>query len=223
MEEGILILIKGFCHPFFPFMWKLGSWLIFLVEKFFLEVKGSYQLLSQPSSACWKHMASMGFRSCKIDEKALLWSIYIDSRFFSPISWLSFLSWIFIKQVYYNREGLIVIHISANENGINLGVYFTGNWNVDKPPPTDRSLSEFSIQRCKLGIQDLSLSYLTVGLYLHISSASIHRCYEGCGRWTYLFGNLCNYQNHFCSWHHKIIFYHYSLFNNSYKITCLMI
>ncbi|XP_075482211.1 uncharacterized protein LOC142522601 [Primulina tabacum] len=43
-----------------------------------------------------------------------------------------------------------------------------GNGNVYKPPPTDRSLSEIfsSIQRSKLGIQDWSLSDLTVGLYL---------------------------------------------------------
>lgn len=44
----------------------------------------------------------------------------------------------------------------------------TGNGNVYKPPPTDRLLSEIfaSIQRSKLGIQDWSLSDLTVGLYL---------------------------------------------------------
>ncbi|CAA0816825.1 alpha/beta-Hydrolases superfamily protein [Striga hermonthica] len=37
-----------------------------------------------------------------------------------------------------------------------------------KPPPTDRSLSDIfaSIQRSKLGIQDWSLSDLTIGLYL---------------------------------------------------------
>lgn len=49
--------------------WKLTN---FPGREVLLEVKGSYQLLSQPSSACWKHMASMGFRNCKIDEKALL-------------------------------------------------------------------------------------------------------------------------------------------------------
>ncbi|KZV32986.1 sn1-specific diacylglycerol lipase beta-like [Dorcoceras hygrometricum] len=44
----------------------------------------------------------------------------------------------------------------------------TGNGNVYKPPPTERSLSDIfaSIQRSKLGIQDWSLSDLTFGLYL---------------------------------------------------------
>lgn len=47
-------------------------------------------------------------------------------------------------------------------------VCFAGNGNIYKPPPTDISLSEIfaSIQRSKLGIQDWSLSDLTVGLYL---------------------------------------------------------
>ncbi|GER55193.1 alpha/beta-Hydrolases superfamily protein [Striga asiatica] len=44
----------------------------------------------------------------------------------------------------------------------------TGSGIELKPPPTDRSLSEIfaSIQRSKLGIQDWSLSDLTIGLYL---------------------------------------------------------
>ncbi|KAI3461630.1 hypothetical protein Pfo_018293 [Paulownia fortunei] len=44
----------------------------------------------------------------------------------------------------------------------------TGNGIGNKPPPTDRSLAEIfsSIQRSKLGIQDWSLSDLTIGLYL---------------------------------------------------------
>ncbi|GFP99596.1 sn1-specific diacylglycerol lipase alpha [Phtheirospermum japonicum] len=44
----------------------------------------------------------------------------------------------------------------------------TGNGIVNKPPPIDRSLAEIfaSIQRSKLGIQDWSLSDLTIGLYL---------------------------------------------------------
>ncbi|KAK6150257.1 hypothetical protein DH2020_017782 [Rehmannia glutinosa] len=44
----------------------------------------------------------------------------------------------------------------------------SGNGVENKPPPTDRSLAEIfsSIQRSKLGIQDWSLSDLTIGLYL---------------------------------------------------------
>ncbi|KAL2485929.1 alpha/beta-Hydrolases superfamily protein [Abeliophyllum distichum] len=44
----------------------------------------------------------------------------------------------------------------------------TGNGIGDKPPPTNRSIAEIfaSIQRSKLGIQDWSLSDLTIGLYL---------------------------------------------------------
>lgn len=44
----------------------------------------------------------------------------------------------------------------------------TGNGNDKSPPPIDRSLAEIfsSIQRSKLGIQDWSLSDLTIGLYL---------------------------------------------------------
>ncbi|KAK4441598.1 Sn1-specific diacylglycerol lipase beta [Sesamum alatum] len=44
----------------------------------------------------------------------------------------------------------------------------TGNGIENKPPPTDRSLAEIfsSIQRSKLGVQDWSLSDLTIGLYL---------------------------------------------------------
>lgn len=42
------------------------------------------------------------------------------------------------------------------------------NGNGDKPPPINRSLAEIyaSIQRSKLGLQDWSLSDLTIGLYL---------------------------------------------------------
>ncbi|KAK4408135.1 Sn1-specific diacylglycerol lipase beta [Sesamum angolense] len=44
----------------------------------------------------------------------------------------------------------------------------TGDGIENKPPPTDRSLAEIfsSIQRSKLGVQDWSLSDLTIGLYL---------------------------------------------------------
>ncbi|KAL6502899.1 hypothetical protein OROHE_024067 [Orobanche hederae] len=44
----------------------------------------------------------------------------------------------------------------------------SGNGTENKPPPTDRSLAEIfsSLQRSKLGIQDWSLSDLTIGLYL---------------------------------------------------------
>lgn len=44
----------------------------------------------------------------------------------------------------------------------------TGNGNGDKLPPTNKSLAEIfaSIQRSKLGLQDWSLTDLTIGLYL---------------------------------------------------------
>ncbi|CAN4101246.1 unnamed protein product [Withania somnifera] len=44
----------------------------------------------------------------------------------------------------------------------------TGNGNADKLPPTNKSLAEIfsSIQRSKLGLQDWSLTDLTIGLYL---------------------------------------------------------
>ncbi|KAK2970149.1 hypothetical protein RJ640_019617, partial [Escallonia rubra] len=44
----------------------------------------------------------------------------------------------------------------------------TGNGFVNRPPPSSRSLAEIvaSIQRSKLGLQDWSLSDLTIGLYL---------------------------------------------------------
>lgn len=44
----------------------------------------------------------------------------------------------------------------------------TGNGIGDKPPPTNRSIAEIfaSIQRSKLGLQDWSISDLTIGLYL---------------------------------------------------------
>ncbi|KAK6120038.1 hypothetical protein DH2020_046168 [Rehmannia glutinosa] len=47
-------------------------------------------------------------------------------------------------------------------------IAWLGNGVENKPPPTDRSLAEIfsSIQRSKLGIQDWSLSDLTIGLYL---------------------------------------------------------
>ncbi|KAL0437378.1 UNVERIFIED_CONTAM: hypothetical protein Sradi_0445700 [Sesamum radiatum] len=52
--------------------------------------------------------------------------------------------------------------------GNNLSVFCTGDGIENKPPPTDRSLAEIfsSIQRSKLGVQDWSLSDLTIGLYL---------------------------------------------------------
>lgn len=45
---------------------------------------------------------------------------------------------------------------------------FAGNGDGSKPPPTSRSLKDIlaSIQRSKVGLQDWSLSDLTIGLYL---------------------------------------------------------
>lgn len=47
-------------------------------------------------------------------------------------------------------------------------VCYAGGEVENKPPPTDRTLAEIftSLQRSKLGLQDWSLSDITVGLYL---------------------------------------------------------
>lgn len=47
-------------------------------------------------------------------------------------------------------------------------VHFAGNVFENKPPPSSRTVSEIisSIQRSKIGVQDWSLSDLTLGLYL---------------------------------------------------------
>lgn len=47
-------------------------------------------------------------------------------------------------------------------------LYFEGNAQGNKIPPSSRSFAEIlaSIQRSKLGVQDWSLSDLTIGLYL---------------------------------------------------------
>ncbi|XP_031099567.1 sn1-specific diacylglycerol lipase beta isoform X1 [Ipomoea triloba] len=53
----------------------------------------------------------------------------------------------------------------------------SGNGIGDRPPPINRSLAEIyaSIQRSKLGLQDWSLSDLTIGLYLiYLQQASIN-------------------------------------------------
>ncbi|XP_020231507.1 uncharacterized protein LOC109812053 isoform X1 [Cajanus cajan] len=53
----------------------------------------------------------------------------------------------------------------------------TGDGIVNKPPPSNRSLMEIiaCIQRSKIGIQDWSLSDLTIGLYLiYLRQASTH-------------------------------------------------
>ncbi|KAL2992148.1 hypothetical protein AAZX31_10G033500 [Glycine max] len=53
----------------------------------------------------------------------------------------------------------------------------TGNGIGNKPPPSNRSLTEIiaCIQRSKIGIQDWSLSDLTIGLYLiYLRQASTH-------------------------------------------------
>ncbi|KAL3517676.1 hypothetical protein ACH5RR_020265 [Cinchona calisaya] len=54
----------------------------------------------------------------------------------------------------------------------------TGTGNGDKLPPTNRSLAEIfaSIQRSKIGLQDWSLSDLTIGLYLiYLQQASTRK------------------------------------------------
>lgn len=61
---------------------------------------------------------------------------------------------------------------------------FPGNGSGSKPPPTNRSIAEIvaSIQRSKIGIQDWSLSDLTIGLYLMYlrqASASLHEDVKG--------------------------------------------
>ncbi|KAH9602787.1 hypothetical protein KSS87_023074 [Heliosperma pusillum] len=53
----------------------------------------------------------------------------------------------------------------------------TGNGSESKPPPINRSIAEIiaSIQRSKIGIQDWSLSDLTIGLYLmYLRQASVN-------------------------------------------------
>ncbi|XP_074316108.1 uncharacterized protein LOC141652501 [Silene latifolia] len=53
----------------------------------------------------------------------------------------------------------------------------TGNGSESKPPPINRSIAEIiaSIQKSKIGIQDWSLSDLTIGLYLmYLRQASIN-------------------------------------------------
>ncbi|KAK9684926.1 hypothetical protein RND81_10G243200 [Saponaria officinalis] len=53
----------------------------------------------------------------------------------------------------------------------------TGNGSESKPPPINRSIAEIiaSIQKSKLGVQDWSLSDLTIGLYLmYLRQASVN-------------------------------------------------
>ncbi|XP_031099569.1 uncharacterized protein LOC116003783 isoform X3 [Ipomoea triloba] len=60
---------------------------------------------------------------------------------------------------------------------LNLRLNYVGNGIGDRPPPINRSLAEIyaSIQRSKLGLQDWSLSDLTIGLYLiYLQQASIN-------------------------------------------------
>lgn len=50
----------------------------------------------------------------------------------------------------------------------NISICYAGSGVENKPPPIDRTLAEIftSLQRSKLGLQDWSLSDITIGLYL---------------------------------------------------------